>query len=46
MDEARLAAASYIVMGAFGPGRVLEAVFGGVTRATIATSPIPVLLAH
>jgi nucleotide-binding universal stress UspA family protein len=46
LEQARLGDASYIVMGAFGSSRMVEAVFGGVTRSIITESPIPVLLAH
>lgn len=38
--------ASYIVMGAFGRGRAMEAVFGGVTRTLLIESEVPLLLAH
>lgn len=37
---------NYLVMGAFGQGRVHEAVFGGVTRRMLTESPIPLFLAH
>jgi nucleotide-binding universal stress UspA family protein len=46
LDQARVGEAGYIVMGAFGRGRAAEAVFGGVTRSVLATSPVPVVLAH
>lgn len=37
---------SYIVMGAFGHGRTIEAIFGGVTSAVLRKSEIPVFLHH
>jgi len=46
LQQARVGEADYIVMGAFGHGRAVEAVFGGVTRTVLARSPIPLLLAH
>jgi nucleotide-binding universal stress UspA family protein len=36
----------YLVMGGFGHSRLLEAVFGGVTRRLLEDSPIPLLIAH
>jgi nucleotide-binding universal stress UspA family protein len=36
----------YLVMGGFGHGRLVEALFGGVTRRVLTESPIPVLMAH
>jgi nucleotide-binding universal stress UspA family protein len=38
--------AMYIVMGAFGHGRVAEAIFGGVTRSMLLKSDLPLLLAN
>lgn len=46
LAEAEVKGASYIVMGGFGHGRLVEAVFGGVTRRMLAQSPIPLLLAR
>lgn len=46
LEQARESEASYIVMGAFGHGRVIESLFGGVTRSVLAKSPVPVLMAH
>jgi nucleotide-binding universal stress UspA family protein len=46
LEQARIGEAGYIVMGAFGHSRAVEAVFGGVTRSVLAASPVPVLLAH
>lgn len=36
----------YVVMGGFGHSRFVEALFGGVTRALLTNSPVPVFLAH
>lgn len=36
----------FIVMGAYGDSPLAEAIFGGVTRTMLATSPIPLLMAH
>lgn len=38
--------ASYIVMGAYGHRRLLESLFGGVTRTLLKESPVPLLLVH
>lgn len=38
--------ARYIVMGAYGRGRLTEAVFGGVTRRMLAANRLPLILAH
>lgn len=38
--------AAYIVMGAYGHGRVRELFFGGVTRQLMTTSAYPLVLAH
>jgi len=46
LEQARLSEADYIVMGAFGHSRALQAMFGGVTRTMLAQSPVPLLLAH
>jgi nucleotide-binding universal stress UspA family protein len=46
MGMARERGASLLVMGAFGHSRAREIVLGGVTRSLLATSPIPLLLAH
>lgn len=46
LDQARFGEAGYIVMGAFGHHRAVEAVFGGVTRSVLAESNVPLLLAH
>lgn len=36
----------YLVMGGFGHKRLIEALFGGVTRKLLAESPVPLVLAH
>lgn len=46
LAEAEKVEAAYIVMGAFGRGRAVEAVFGGVTRTLLIESDVPLLLAH
>lgn len=46
VDEASTGSFDYVVMGGYGHRRFVEALFGGVTRAMLNTSPIPVLLAH
>jgi nucleotide-binding universal stress UspA family protein len=46
LTQARESGASYIVMGAFGHSRAIEAIFGGVTAGMLAKSEIPVFLHH
>lgn len=38
--------AGMMVMGAYGQPRILETLFGGVTRSVLAQPPMPVLMAH
>ncbi|WP_439545137.1 universal stress protein [Sandarakinorhabdus sp.] len=38
--------ATYLVMGAYGHSRLRETVLGGVTRELIATTTVPILMAH
>jgi len=45
LDEMTRFRADYVIMGAYGHGRLLEA-FGGVTKRLLATSPIPLVLGH
>ena len=45
-DEAMAVDADALVVGAYGHSRAQEFVFGGVTRALLATAPVPLLLAH
>jgi nucleotide-binding universal stress UspA family protein len=46
MQAARAMSAAYIVMGAYGHSRFREAVLGGVTRAMLEHSNVPLLMAH
>ena len=46
LECATLIGAAYIVLGAFGHGRALEALFGGVSDAMLDKSGVPLLLAH
>ena len=38
--------ASYVVMGAYGHSRVLETIWGGVTRELFSKPPLPILACH
>ena len=38
--------ADLVVMGCYDHSRIREQVLGGVTRSTLASLPIPVLMAH
>jgi len=44
--EARAEGADYVVMGGFGHGRLVEALFGGVSRSMLTESAIPTFMAH
>ncbi len=46
LARAASGAFDYIVMGGFGHSRMVEAVFGGVTRRLLDESPIPLLITH
>lgn len=46
LDQIRESAPGFLVMGAYGESPLAEAIFGGVTRTMLATSPIPLLMAH
>lgn len=46
LAEAKAEGADYIVMGAFGRSRIVEAIVGGVSREILTGSPIPVVMAH
>jgi len=46
LDQAQHGAYGYVVMGGFGHKRFLEALFGGVTRAMLTKSPLPLFMAH
>jgi nucleotide-binding universal stress UspA family protein len=38
--------AGLLVMGAYGNSRLAEAIFGGVTRTMLTSTPVPLLMAH
>jgi nucleotide-binding universal stress UspA family protein len=38
--------ADYVVMGGFGHSRMVEALFGGVSRQMLGESPVPLVIAH
>lgn len=46
LDHAENGGFDYVVMGGFGHSRFMEALFGGVTRAMLAGSPLPLFMAH
>lgn len=46
LAEANSGLFGYAVMGGYGHWRIVEAVFGGVTRSMLSKSAIPVFLAH
>ncbi len=46
LQEASSGAFGYLVMGGYGHARWVESVFGGMTRAMLTRSPIPLFLAH
>lgn len=46
IDEAVAIGADAIVLGAYGRSRAQEMLFGGVTRALLAETPLPLLLCH
>ncbi|MCU0946929.1 MAG: universal stress protein [Porphyrobacter sp.] len=46
IDQVHALDAGLLVMGAYGNSRVAEAIFGGVTRTMLATTPVPLLMAH
>lgn len=39
-------AGEYIVMGGYNHSRIGEYIFGGVTRSMLASSPVPIVIAH
>ncbi|OYW12902.1 MAG: hypothetical protein B7X02_03220, partial [Rhodospirillales bacterium 12-54-5] len=45
-DHARVVGADLIVMGGYGRPRLIELIFGGVTREMLKTATIPVLMSH
>ena len=46
VQAARNCQSAYIVMGGYGHSRLRECIMGGVTRTLLATSPVPLLIAH
>lgn len=46
IDQVHAMGAGLIVMGAYGNSHLAEAIFGGVTRTMLATTPVPLLMAH
>lgn len=46
LDAGAAVGADLIVMGGYGHARLQEIVFGGVTRALVKSSPIPLFLSH
>ena len=46
LEQVRGGGVAYVVMGGFGHLRLIEALFGGVTRKMLTESPVPVFLAH
>ena len=46
LDAARSVDANYLVMGAYGRSRVMEAVLGGTTRYVLDHADLPLILAH
>ena len=46
LSAAQAAGADLIVLGGYGHARLQQALFGGVTRALINTSPLPLFLSH
>jgi nucleotide-binding universal stress UspA family protein len=46
LDECASWGADWCVMGAYGHGRVREALFGGVTRQMLGESNLPLILSH
>ena len=45
-DRARELGADLVVMGAYGHSRLIQAVFGGTTRAMLEQVELPILMAH
>lgn len=46
IDGCEVLGASYCLMGSYGGSRLMEAMFGGVTRDMLSESPIPLILGH
>lgn len=45
-EAARMRGASCLIMGAYGRPRLVETLFGGVSRAMLSNPDLPILLAH
>lgn len=45
-DHVQASNAGLLVMGAYSTSSLAQAIFGGITRTMLATSPVPLLLAH
>jgi len=45
-EEALSRDCGYIVMGAYGHSRMMEVLFGGVTRKSLASPALPMVIAH
>ncbi|WP_324827926.1 universal stress protein [Qipengyuania zhejiangensis] len=46
LERAQEEGARYVVMGAYGSGRIPEAIFGGVTKRLLRESNVPLLVFH
>jgi len=46
LEQIRLLAPDYVVMGGFGHPRLIEQLFGGVTEHLLAECPVPLFLKH
>ena len=46
LEAAESRDAGYVVLGVYGHSRLLEMVFGGVTRRILIDPPLPLILAH
>lgn len=46
IDQVYAMDAGLVVMGTYGNSRLTEAIFGGVTRTMLATTPVALLMAH
>jgi nucleotide-binding universal stress UspA family protein len=46
LDEIAVQQADYVVMGGYGHSRLVEDVFGGVTRQLLGESPVPLVITH
>ncbi len=46
LDECRAVNADLLAIGGYGHSRLMEFVFGGVTRDLIASAPLPLMLSH